>query len=409
MRSLLYFLLFVVFLHSPPAIAEGVDKSWRSTPQGDYGYFATDGDPQGHVMYLVPGDQNALVSRWRSEYGNKYRLWTDTERLVVGLKTRADFDSALRNFGNREDQGRHWCEVVENTWSAWASGPIPSECGVHTVNKTRTCTSGAAFKPCSAGTCPNASESETYVVDNGTCNTNTAPSIYLTGTDISGPSRSVFSPGFSFYDAEGDALEALWTGTTACVGVYQTGIWLSVSNSIGARFSRTIQPGYMGNRCQINVRVRDQNGLEGTPKWFSGWVTNSCSPQVFTAPDGSTPAEYALTCSPPAEFTITDQCGELKNFPCEGEVVAPVWSDWMQNGGYYYYQIGRIGLNGRGGIKHEIRWAASTIASWTEPDGSPTTPIDKVVNGFTYQGGAIFRGPYTYDWQKRAIRRIETN
>jgi hypothetical protein len=405
MRLFLFFAFLPFFQSALASESPACDASpktfFGSNSHGDIGCFQPG---QENFLILRAGNKASVVSRWRSSFGNKYRIWDNVKDSAVSLGSRSSFDSALVHFGNRAP-AKDWCEIVEDPWSEWVPATNPTACGLHTVVQNRTCSSvGLAAKPC-PDTCLSATESRSYEVDNGACNT--APSIYLTGTDIGGQDGSAFSPGFSFYDAEGDALEALWTGATACIGLYQTGIWLSVSNSIGARFSRTIQPGYMGNNCQINVRVRDQNGLEGTPKMASGLVTNSCFPPVFIAPDGSTPAEYALTCSPPAEFIITDQCGEQEVDLCVGD--SPVWSDWMQNYSSYYYHITRTGLGGQGGVKHEIRWAASTIASWTEPAGSPTTPIDKVVSGFTYQGGSIFEGPYTYDWQKRAIRRIETN
>jgi hypothetical protein len=403
MRLFIFFAFFAFFqlalASGSPACDASPKTFFGSNSHGDVGCFQPG---EENFLILRAGNKASVVSRWRSSYGNKYRIWDNVKDSAVSLARRSSFDSALVHFGNRAPD-KDWCEIVEDPWSEWVSTTNPTQCGLHTIVQNRTCSSvGKAAKPC-PDTCTSATESRTITIDNGSCNT--PPTIFVDSASLNGNNGTVFSPSFTFYDADGDDVEARWTGSNACVGVYNTSIWLRVSDSVGPRFRREIQPKggvFPANLCKIQVWARDAYAL-GNAGNATGVVSDSCTPQVFTAPNGSTPSEYSLTCSAPAEFTITDQCGVQEDYPCEGD--SPIWSDWMQHSYSFYYHIVRTGVQGQGPVQHSIAWEGGVLDQWLEPKGE-LSPVDKTIGNYTYRGGSIFEGPYSYSWQKRAVKRI---
>ena len=132
---------------------------------GDLGCFQYG---EEDILILRAGNKNSEINRWRSPFNNKYRIWLNDNDSLIALNTRADFDSALVNFGNRAPN-KDWCEIVEDPWDAWDYPEVTDECGTHTAIRTRTCTTGGkAEKPC-ADTCPYPSQEETFAVVNPPC------------------------------------------------------------------------------------------------------------------------------------------------------------------------------------------------------------------------------------------------
>jgi hypothetical protein len=213
MFRVLTFLLFSIPIltawSSDNPVCDASPKTFFGTNStGDVGCFK-----HGEQDWLIlrTGNKNTAISRFRSAFGNKYRIWDMRNDSILPIKTRASFDSALVNFGNRAPD-KDWCEIVEDPWSEWApvSGETPDSCGVHSFAIFRNCaTTGKAQKPC-PDTCPTPEEFQTITVDNGDCEDCTDTSIYYTDTGIEASAYAATCPvGDSFLatNCEGEPRE----------------------------------------------------------------------------------------------------------------------------------------------------------------------------------------------------------
>lgn len=154
---------------------------WTTTPQGDEGYFQFNGT-ETSIMVIYNDNQDNIVRRYRSTAGHPYKVWIDDNEpggWPLNLVTRNYFDMWINyidevnpSSGSEYHPNKHWCELVENIWSPWVTDPIPTDCGVHTYQRRRTCSQQGAANPCPFS-CPNGSMNQTVVenltVNNGAC------------------------------------------------------------------------------------------------------------------------------------------------------------------------------------------------------------------------------------------------
>lgn len=198
--ALLFFIPTFAAFSSDNPVCDASSKTYFGTNSfGDVGCFQY-GDED--ILVLRAGNKNSEINRWRSPYNNKYRLWINNNDSLVGLRSRAEFDSAIANFGNRAPE-RDWCEIVEDPYSSWhpVSGEIPTSCGVHSYSAFRNCsTTGMAAKPC-PDTCPAPVEYQTITVDNGDCEDCTDTSIYLTANGLTPEEYAPTCPAGDYFTA----------------------------------------------------------------------------------------------------------------------------------------------------------------------------------------------------------------
>lgn len=153
---------------------------WTTTAQGDEGYFQFNGS-ETNIMVIYNDNQDNIVRRYRSPSGHAYKVWIDDGEpggWPLNIVDRESFDiwidyiDEIKPNGQEYHPNKHWCELVENIWSPWVTDPIPTECGVHTYQRRRTCSQQSAAKPCPFS-CPNGSMNQTVVenltIDNGSC------------------------------------------------------------------------------------------------------------------------------------------------------------------------------------------------------------------------------------------------
>lgn len=214
---------FTAFSSDNP-VCDASPKTYFGTNSfGDVGCFQYG---EEDILVLRAGNKNSEINRWRSPYNNKYRIWNNSNHSVISLRTRAEFDSALVNFGNRAPN-KDWCEIVQDPYTSWypVSGSLPTSCGVHSYSAFRNCSAcGMAEKPC-PDTCPAPVEYQTITVDNGDCDDCTDTSIYYTDTGIEASAYAATCPigeSFEATNCEGKKEEfACETPTCTNPGVWE--------------------------------------------------------------------------------------------------------------------------------------------------------------------------------------------
>jgi len=289
----------------------------------DEGWFQEDGagNPLPNVVLLKQGDQSTVIRRYRSAKGNPYRLWvTDNAgTFPVPLATREQFDNFLTHMGNRETQGKHWCEIVENPWGNWAPvGAVPTGCGLQTYTEARQCLAATlADKPCPDACGGQAQQTRTASVNNGPCNQ--PPSVSLSASPA-GMGTTTFSATVGGSDPEGSSLQYLITVSGACVGLSNVGTW-------SANRTATIRRQGTGT-CTVYGYTNDFITSAG-PAVRSGQVTAFCNANAWTAPGGVAVSTYAASCNTPGTFTITNACGTPSSANCTGVPCDP--NAWTPN------------------------------------------------------------------------------
>jgi hypothetical protein len=260
---------------------------------GDSGWFQPGED---NIVILKSDNSNAIVARYRSAKGNKYRLWIDSGKdFPVPLKSEDQF----RNFLDHIDATaeKDWCEIPTQIWSPWTPvGGIPTTCGTQSYTETRTCTLGPSDKPCPDISC-GTPETRDVTVDNGNC----APVLTAFNVVPAGKTVEDFGASVSCSDANSDALQYAFRAAGAC-SLTSTLQWTAANtgsyrrNSIGT--------------CTVSGYCRDTALAYATQTKF-GNVTSSCNANIWTPAAGS--------CAKPGELTQTNQCGDIRaSVECTG-------------------------------------------------------------------------------------------
>lgn len=140
------------------------DRNTGATISGtDVGRFQN-GEP--NVVIVPDGTDDTIVCRYRSIFGNCYRLSINDGKghVPVVLVDRSSFDNWGEALESRANWGR--CEIIDDPWGPWeVVGSIPTDPGTHTYTEQRACSTANALNAC-PDTCLEQTQTRTAVVEN---------------------------------------------------------------------------------------------------------------------------------------------------------------------------------------------------------------------------------------------------